>query len=64
MSTEENTNTTNDVIETPSQMPAENSPTAASIWTKRLLILSIIIWTWHLFADRLTPYSEHRKSVV
>ncbi|MFQ3322813.1 MAG: multidrug resistance efflux pump [Pseudomonadales bacterium] len=61
MSTEENTNTADGTTGAAVQVSADNSPTAASIWTKRLLILSIVIWTWHLFADRLTPYSEHTR---
>lgn len=33
----------------------------AMVWTKRLLIACAVIWVWHLFADRLTPYSEHTR---
>lgn len=40
---------------------ADNGPDAASVWTKRLLIICVVIWVWHLFADRLTPYSEHTR---
>ncbi len=31
------------------------------VWTKRLLMACAIIWVWHLFADRLTPHSEHTR---
>ena len=34
---------------------------AATLWTKRLLSICLVIWVWHLFADRITPYSEHTR---
>jgi multidrug resistance efflux pump len=33
----------------------------AGVWTRRLLIVAAVIWIWHLFADRITPYSEHAR---
>lgn len=36
-------------------------PDAANVWTKRLLLACAVIWVWHLFADRFTPYSEHTR---
>ncbi|MEH6451784.1 MAG: hypothetical protein V7782_01970 [Psychromonas sp.] len=38
-----------------------NKGDAATRWTKRLVLLCAIIWVWHLFADRFTPYSEHSR---
>ncbi len=33
----------------------------AKKWTIRLLIICVIIWVWHLFADRITPYNEYGR---
>jgi multidrug resistance efflux pump len=37
------------------------STDAAGVWTRRLLIVAAVLWIWHLFADRITPYSEHAR---
>jgi multidrug resistance efflux pump len=39
----------------------DNKPNPANLWTRRLLLICAVIWVWHLFADRLTPYSEHTR---
>lgn len=49
------------MTDTSAETTASTKSDAATIWTKRLLIVCAVIWVWHLFADRLTPYSEHSR---
>ena len=44
--------------------PTKAEKTVADLvrrWTLRLLILAALLLVWNLFADRLTPYTEHAR---
>lgn len=42
-------------------MNTDSKKDPTKVWTIRLLIVCTIIWIWNIFADRITPYSEHGR---